>query len=126
MQIFGVEIKIKILIGTSNANVKVINLHYFPPNVNYVVKLIPNSSNDKFHFLIKDNSLFVTKLDIDTDTKGWARAHSCNICISSKESIYLFKETSRTPKYFAGSYVENNGVKIVDSHDPVYFKNKGW
>ena len=114
------EIKIPVTIGSSDTNVKTINLYYFPNvnDYNYSVKLNSNEHKDQFKFEIVYNSLKVTRIDEST---GWNHPHSCNICIESKESIFLFKENKSRL-----CYVTHNNNKILDSRDPSYSRNRVW
>jgi hypothetical protein len=125
------EVKIKIFIGCSNTNTKIINLFYFPNDISYNIKLIMinNPHPDKFIFKIKNNLLYVTRIDKKI---GWGHMHSANICIQSNESIYLFKETKETKitthinKPITNYIVTHKNNKILDSRDEEYVINKGW
>ena len=116
------EIKIPVTIGSSDTNVKIVHLYYFPNNndYNYSVKLNSNTNNykDDFKFEIINSRLIVTRIDEST---GWGHDHSCNICIQSRESIFLFKENKS-----GECYVTHNNNKILDSRDPTYARNRGW
>jgi hypothetical protein len=116
------EVKIKIVIGSSDKNIKIIKLYYFPPYINYKIQLKENASGDKFAFRIHNNMLFIKRIDMNI---GWNYNHSLDICIPSKESIYLFEE------YWEGSDLTTAAVKfgsnkILDSRDRNYVNNKGW
>jgi len=63
------EIKILINIGSSESNIKFINLYFFPNDIEYDIKLIENIYKDTFYFNIKDNILIVKRLD---ENNGWA------------------------------------------------------
>ena len=117
------EVKIKINIGSSYTNVKNINLFYFPEDIQYTIKLIPNPHKDTFDFTINNNTLIVKRLDLDA---GWGYPHSVDICIKSKESILLFKENIGPNNNWVTSYVTYNSQKILDSRDLDYHNNKGW
>jgi hypothetical protein len=119
-------IKIKINIGPSsnNNNKKAINLFYFPTDLTYSIVLNENPYPDQFNFVIENNILTVTRID---DAKlGWGHHHSCSIIFSCDEKIYLFKENSRTDDSWPSATVTDNGVKLFDSHDEEYVRNKGW
>lgn len=116
------EIKICINIGSSNINIKHINLYYFPNNIEYTIKLKQNIYSDMFNFDIIDNMLIVKRIDENT---GWEYDHFCDICIKSNESIFLFKENSEDNK-MANCYVSYNNTKILDSRDIDYYNNGGW
>jgi hypothetical protein len=117
------EVKIMVNIGTSETNMKYINLHFFPEDVDYSIKIIENYHNNTFKFIIKNNILTVQKLDNDT---GWNDNISVDICIKSKETIFLFKEKSGPNDNWITSYVTLNNIKILDSRDLNYYNNKGW
>jgi hypothetical protein len=119
------EIKININIGTSIKNIKKINLYYFPSDIIYVIKLIENPYRDHFNFNISDNFLIVTRLDVNEDI-GWGYNHSCDICIQSKEVIYLFPENIDPNNHWSTAYVTLNNKKILDSRDLNYYNNNGW
>lgn len=116
------EIMIPINIGSSNTNIKHINLYYFPNYIKYHIKLNKSIYNDTFSFDIIDNILIVTRIDANS---GWGHNHSCNICIKSKETIFLFKEKIDNNN-FVTAYVSHNNTKILDSRDMNYYYNKGW
>jgi hypothetical protein len=116
------EITIPIPIGTSDKNIKLINLFYFPNNVKYNIRLIPNRHRDSFDFSIQDNYLVVVRRDANC---GWGHPHTVDICIEGSECIYLFQEKLDTNN-LADCYVEWAKQKILDSRDKVYIENKGW
>jgi hypothetical protein len=118
------EIKINVIIGRSDENSKYIDLHYFPNDISYVVKLKPNPYDDSFNFNIINNILIVTRTDQNIN---WEYNHSCDICIESTENVYLFKEDiGDMNNWIETAYISNNNVKILDSRDPIYYHNKGW
>jgi len=118
------EVKILIKIGSSDTNTKTINLHYFPDDITYTIKLNLNKYKDAFKFDIVNNILTVTRLDALT---GWGHNHSCNIIISSKETIFLFQEIKLPNNNASSCYVEHNDLKILDSRDKKYYYNgKCW
>lgn len=121
------EIKINVFVGPSNMHTKIINLFYFPNDVSYTIKLvmINNPHSDKFDCRIENNYLYVTRID-DTPDIGWAHPHSVDICINSKETIYLFKENVLQKDLLTTAIVTHNNTKILDSRDPEYANNKGW
>ena len=116
------EITIPISIGTSENNKKRINLFYFPNDIKYTIRLIPNPHRDSFDFSIQDNYLVVVRRDVNC---GWGHPHTVDICIEANECIYLFQEKAGERRVI-DSYVEWGGEKILDSRDPVYVENKGW
>jgi len=118
------EIKIIVDIGSSETNTKHVDLHFFPQDIEYNIKLVKNHYDDDFFFNIHDNKLIVKRLD---DDFGWGHHHSAEICIKSKESIYLFKENNNSSiNSMTTCYVTNNQEKILDSRDLNYHVNGGW
>ena len=116
------EVKIKIDVGSSDKNVKKINLYYFPPYIKYRIQLKENTTGNRFIYRIYNNMLCVKRCDENT---GWDYEHSLDICIQSKESIFLFKED------WEGSdpscaIVTLGSEKILDSRDMRYDLNGGW
>jgi hypothetical protein len=119
------EIKIKINIGSSNTNNKIIDLHYFPNDINYIIKLHKNQYKELFSFCIENNILSITRLDVDS---GWEHNHYIDICIESKQSIFLFPEKTIDNTMFT-CYVSYNNNKILDCRDLNYYNNhkrNGW
>lgn len=119
------QVKVKINIGSNESNIKNINLYYFPEDVSYEVKL-NEKTNKIFTFSIIKNNLIVTRIDKTegkSKSQGWEENLSCDICISSKERIYLFKECGFTK---SNAYVTYHDVKIFNSHDINYinYNNK--
>ena len=117
------EVKIHVDLGTSTTNTKYIDLYYFPEKIEYKVVLIKNNFKDIFDFTINKNILIVKRID---ENCGWNFKHSVNICIRSKESIFLFKENTDKTNKVSACYVSLNSQKILDSRDINYYKNKGW
>jgi hypothetical protein len=114
------QVKLKINIGSSQSNNKSVNLYYFPDDVIYEIKL--NDETDKlFHFNITENILKATRID---KTEGWGENLSCDICISSKERIYLFKENNGLDNNLASVFVTYNNIKVFNSHDINYVIHK--
>ena len=116
------HVKIPVKIGTSKSNKKQIDLHYFPSDVKYNVKLSENKYGDSFDFRIEANKLVITRTDVPT---GWGYNHSCDIIIECDERIFLFQEY----KGDSGStscYVNYKNEKILDSRDKMYYRNGGW
>lgn len=120
-------LKLKVNIGTSNQNTKIINLHYFPENILYTVKLHKINDKELFKFEIKDNNLIVKRLDSDN---GWKHNYFVDICFNYKTTFFFFKEIKGPKKGpykgWITSYVTFNNRKILDSRDIEYYKNKGW
>jgi hypothetical protein len=116
------EIKIPIAVGESNTNTKIIDLHYFPSDVEYTIQIKPNPYKDAFICKIANNKLIITRLDEET---GWGHPHALDICIKCNERILLFKEEGNLMSII-NCYVSHNNKKILDSRDPTYFSNKGW
>ena len=116
------EVKIKIDVGSSDKNVKKINLYYFPPYIKYIIKLKENTTDNKFTYRIYNNILFVKRVDANS---GWDYEHSLDICIQSKESIFLFKEDWQGENWVHAS-VTLGSKKILDSRDINYHRNHGW
>jgi hypothetical protein len=117
------QFKIKIFIGSSETNVKEIDLHFFPEGFDYEIRLVDNPYKDVFEIWIKNNLLFVKRLDEET---GWGFHHSIDICIACKESVFLFKENIGENEDWVTSYVTLGSNKILDSRDLDYHKNGGW
>lgn len=116
------EVKIKIDVGSSDKNVKIINLYYFPPYIKYRIKLKENTTDNKFTYRIYNNILFVKRVD---ENSGWDYEHSLDICIQSRESIFLFKEDWEGEDWVHAS-VTIGSKKILDSRDINYHRNRGW
>ena len=116
------EVKIKIDVGSSDKNVKKINLYYFPPYIKYRIQLKENTTGNRFTYRIYNNVLFVKRADVNT---GWDYEHSLDICIPSKESIFLFKEDWEGEGWVHAT-VTLGSKKILDSRDINYHRNRGW
>jgi hypothetical protein len=116
------EVKIKIDVGSSDKNVKKISLYYFPPYIKYRIQLKENTTGNKFTYRIYNNILFVKRVD---ENSGWDYDHSLDICIQSRESIFLFKEDWEGEDWVHAS-VTIGSKKILDSRDINYHRNRGW
>lgn len=119
------EIKISIAIGRSDTNTKSIDLHFFPNDIIYTIKLLNKTGySDDFKFEIENNILNITRLDKNT---GWDYCdYSVDICIESNETVYFFRENIGENNNWITSYVTYNNKKILDSRDLNYFQNSGW
>lgn len=109
------EVKIKVPIGNSEKNIKIIDLYYFPEDIEYSLQLVDNKYSDKFEFTIVKNKLKVRRLDIES---GWGYPHICNICIPSKQKLYFFTEV--WGGHLSSCYVTYKNNKILDSRHPEY------
>ena len=116
------ELKIKIKVGSSKNNYKVIKLHYFPEDIEYNIKLCRNPYNDKFDFQIENNNLLITRTDQNT---GWNHIHHIDICFPYKASFFLFPEHMGKNRRWQDSYVTLNNNKICDSRYIEYSNNGG-
>tara|TARA_Y100000741_G_scaffold173852_1_gene131736 strand:- start:3639 stop:4478 length:840 start_codon:yes stop_codon:yes gene_type:complete len=116
------QIKIPVTIGSSNTNIKRIDLHYFPSDVKYNVKLSENKYADSFDFMIDANKLVVKRTD---ETTGWDCKHTCDIIIECDERIFLFQEY-KGETGCTSCYVDYKNEKILDSRDKIYYRNGGW
>jgi hypothetical protein len=116
------KIKIPVTIGSSSTNIKRIDLHYFPSDVKYNVKLSENKYSDSFDFIIDANKLVVKRTD---ETTGWDYKHACDIIIECDERIFLFQEY-KGKTGCTSCYVDYKNEKILDSRDKIYYRNGGW
>jgi hypothetical protein len=118
------DFKIMINIEYSDTNIKKIDLLYFPNNIEYSIKLHSNKYPDQFEFKIHNAILYILRIDKHT---GWEHHHKIDICLKGKkEIIYLFKENIGKNNNWITSYVTNKDIKILDSRDLDYHKNRGW
>ena len=117
------QVKILVNIGRSDSNTKRIDLHYFPNNIMYTIKLKSNPHNDNFNFYIENNFLIVTRVDANC---GWGYDHSVDICIQSNESVFLFKEKCVNVNRIGSYYVSFRNKRILNCRDLHYLKNGGW
>jgi hypothetical protein len=115
-------IKIKICIGRSLKNLKIINLTYFPEEIEYTIKLHKNRYNDSFHFKIINNQLIIKREDKDC---GWGYNHYIDICFPCKTSFFFFQEYYEKNK-IKDAYVIHENKKILDSRIEGYDRNKGF
>jgi hypothetical protein len=112
------EIRIPILIGSSQTNTKVVPLYYFP-DIDYELCLVDSPVSEQLIVAIEGSNMIVNSLN------GWDYPQYCEIVIKSKESFFLFKEVNNGP-HWSTSYVTYKGQKILDSRDPVYYAQGGW
>ena len=115
-------LKIKIPIGSSTENIKIIDLYYFPDDVKYTIKLHQdNPHNDRFDIKINNNYLIVKRIDVDC---GWGHNHIVDICFPCKTSFYFFKERIIGDD-IVNCYVTHKNEKILDCRDAEYHNNGG-
>jgi hypothetical protein len=119
---YSSNVKIKINIGSSNKNIKKIDLTYFPEDIQYNIVFHKTKYDDTFSFEIKDNILIITRTDANS---GWNCNHYISICFPEEISFYFFNERWGK-RGLLNAYVEDNGKKILDSRDPLYSRDTGW
>mgnify|MGYP006075288787 CR=1 FL=1 len=117
------SVKLKIRIGSSKSRDKIINLYYFPDDIQYTINLHNNRHKDMFNFEIKNNYLIIKRLD---ENNGWGYNHFIDICFPAKTSFLFFKENAGPNGNWVTSYVTHNNTKILDSRDMDYYTNHGW
>jgi hypothetical protein len=117
------EIKIPINIGSSDSRQKVIDLIWFPYEVQYSIRLHPSEFNDQFDFKIENNQLIVSRID-EIHENGWGHNHKVDIVIPFNETIYFFQEHMHGG--MDSAYVEFHNTKLFDCRDPYYFAHNGW
>lgn len=115
------EVKLKLSIGSSNTLTKVVSLGYFP-NVEYTLRINSPYPTEKFQVNLVESSLVITRID---SLQGWTSNPEVEIGFGVSQQVYLFKEKV-PPEGHPFANVTYNGTKILDSRDPIYFKNKGW
>jgi hypothetical protein len=113
------EIRVPILIGSSSSKTKVVPLYYFP-EIEHELCLITSPVSSQLTATIEGSNMIVSSLQ-----EGWDFPQYCEIVIKSKETIFLFKEANDGP-HWSTSYVTHKGQKIMDSRDPVYYRQGGW
>lgn len=74
-----------------------------------------------FDFNITENILKATRID---KTEGWEENLSCDICVSSKERIYLFRENNGLHNNINNAFVTYNNRKVFESRDINYVNRK--
>jgi len=115
-------VKVRIPLAQSNAPTKCIGLGYFPPNLQYTLSVVEHSHPEKFQLNIVDNVLVATRIDT---FQGWRHMHYVDIIFEYTQNVYLFKEIV-PPSGHQYAYVTHKSIKVLDSRDPEYFKNRGW
>jgi len=114
------EIKIPISIGTSTTNTKIIDLHYFPSDINYTIRIHPHPIKTAYlTFSIQNNQVIIKRVDKNI---GWEWIPKIDICIASNEKILLFPEYCYG-NHITSCHVKYNGRKILDSHNPSYVRS---
>ena len=116
------RVKVRIPLSQSSVPTKSIWLGYFPPNLEYTLSIVEHSYPDRFQLNIVDNVLVATRIDT---FQGWRNLHYIDICFPTTQKIYLFKEIV-PPEGHQHAYVTYQSVRVLDSRDPDYFKNRGW
>jgi hypothetical protein len=112
------EIRIPILIGSSQSQMKVVPLYFFP-EIEHELCLVKSPVSDTLTVTIEGSNMIVKSLS------GWDHPQYCDIVIKSKEAVFLFKEANDGP-HWSTSYVTYKGQKILDSRDLVYYEQGGW
>lgn len=116
-------IDIKVPFGKSNTYKKIIDLHFFPDNIEYSISVHRLRKNDMFKFEIKDHNLHIERIDLK---RGWNIDFTALISMKCTESFYLFPEHYGANNNWVESYVTYKGNKILDSRYIEYYKNGGW
>ena len=117
-------VKLKINIGDSSENIKKIDLHYFPDDITYYIKLHKNTTDHKFDFDIINNYLIIKRIDKNS---GWNYNHFIDICFDHNISFFFFEEIMPISTNFRdrgnemqNCYIRWNKYKIFDSRDKEY------
>jgi hypothetical protein len=113
------EVRIPVLIGSSQSQTKVVPLYYFP-EIEYELCLVKSPVSESLTVTIEGSNMIVRSVE-----NGWDHPQYCEIVIKSKESFSLFKEVNDGP-HWSTSFVTHRGQKILDSRDPVYYEQGGW
>jgi len=116
------RVKVRIPLSQSNTPTKCIGLGYFPSNIEYTLSVVDHVHPEQFQLNIVDNVLVATRIDT---FQGWRHLHYIDISFPCQQNVYLFKEVV-PPAGHQYAYVTHKGVKVLDSRDPEYFKNRGW
>ena len=116
-------IKIPITIGDSQSNSKIVDIFYFPNNIEYIIQEKKHPYKDTFKYDITDNNIVFTRTD---ENIGWGQNLQIDICIKSNENIYLFNEICGNNGLVSCHVVDQNNIKVLDSRTPDYFYNRGW
>jgi hypothetical protein len=116
-QIQTVNINIKI--GNSIEPIKKINLYYFPNDIEYKINV--KLDNNKFECYIENNILFVK----NKQNIAWDELYECDIIIKYNIDILLLKEIILN-RNISSACIIYKKKKILQSRDPIYFRNKGW
>ena len=119
-------VKMRVLIGSSTTKTKGVPLYYFPNDVKYNVRFLPTELPDRFTLEIRENTLWVSRVDQDS---GWTHSHECEIGIETKQSIVLFQESQGEndhPNDLYSFYIHHKGKKILDSRDRQYIRGRGF
>ena len=131
--------RIRIPLYVTSLDEDIVELHYFPSNVEYTLSISPNTRNkwvlanqDKMKMKIENNCLMINVVDdtetaTDYDDEGFI----VDICIDlpdlEPEVIYLFQEYIRDPPDINTCYISDcNGKNIMDCRDPSYVRDRGW
>lgn len=115
------EIRIPVLIGSSQSQTKVVPLYFFP-EIEHELCLVKSPVSETLTVTIEGSNMIVRSVE---HKNGWDHPQYCEIVIKSKESVFLFKET-HAGVHWSKSYVIHKGQKILDSRDPVYYEQGGW
>lgn len=113
-------VRIPVCIGSSEENVKYIDLHYFPENVEYTIEIKSHIHSDDFYVDIKNNIITVKRMDSPI---GWGYIHWMDICISSNQKMSFFNERigdCSCPDWPNTCFVLHKNKKILDSRDITY------
>jgi len=108
-----------IKIGNSIEPIKKINLYYFPNDIEYTINV--KLDNNKFECYIENNILFVK----NKENIAWDELYECDIIIEYQIDILLLKEIILTINICSACVIYKK-KKILQSRDPIYFRNKCW
>jgi hypothetical protein len=133
--------KIRIPIYITSLDEDIIQLHYFPSDVEYVLSINSNTRNkwvlanqDKLKMKIENHCLILNTPEVaanDNDNADTSEGYIVDICMKlpelQPEVIYLFQECIRDPCRITTCYIADcNGTNIMDCRDPNYVRDRGW
>jgi len=115
------KVKVRLPLGHSSSPIKCICLGYFP-TIEHTIHLVEHTQPEQLQLNLVENVIVVVRMD---KFQGWKHFHYIDIVFPFSQNIYLFRETVPDSGH-KDAYVTHKGVKILDSRDPEYFKNRGW
>lgn len=121
------EARFRVRVGPCRGERLSVPLHFFPAGTNHRLRLggvrAAGGRPVSLRAAIRGHVLEVWRAD---GRAGWVGATECEVCIPSRESVFLLPERQPRGGELHDCFVTQGGRKVLDSREPAYRREGGW